>query len=227
VAAAGARGAHLSVAASETDGTPERPPTRPLVAGKIGTTLLGCYLLALALRIGGCYQPELRARDDIPGAGPQVGEPFPEFELPDLSGTRIGTRILAGTAAVLVFAPSLDWSPPTKARLIDLAQAFSGRRDVALAVILTEAQATPRGLAFVRERHTPFYYLVDTDGVVERLGLHTDGPDGTAAALPATFVVDRQGVVRLRDVRRQARSWLAPEVILDVVATSLDPHATE
>jgi peroxiredoxin len=212
------------VATSETGGAPERPSTRPLVAGKIGTTLLGCYLFVLALRIGSCYQPELRVRDDIPAAGPHVGERFPEFELPDFSGTHIGTRTLAGATAVLVFAPSLDWSPPTKAQLIDLAQAVRGRRDVAVAVILTEAQATPRGLAFARERQMPFYYLVDTDGVIERLGLHTDGPDGTVTTLPATFVLDRHGVVRLRDVRRQARTWLAPEVILDIAA-SLGPDA--
>jgi peroxiredoxin len=196
------------------------PPARPLVTGKIGVTLLGCYLLALTLRIGGCYQPEARSRDDLPGAGPQVGERFPAFELRDLSGTRIGTRVLDGAPAVLIFVPSLDWSPPTKARLIDLAQAFGGRRHVAVAVILTEAQATPRALAFVRERQTPFYYLVDAEGLTERLGLRAEGPDGAAAALPATFVLDRDGVVRLRDVRQQARTWLAPEVIRAAVAAS-------
>jgi len=206
---------------------PARPPARQFVAGKIGATLLGCYLLALALRIGGCYQPESRARDDLPNAGPQMGEHFPAFELPDLSGTRIGTRVLAGTPAVLVFVPSLDWSPPTKARLIDLAEVLGGRRNVTVAVILTEAQATLRARAFVRERRVSFYYLVDTDGLTERLGLQTEGPDGTSAALPATFVLDRDGVVRLRDVRRQARTWLAPEVILDAVAASLGSPPAE
>ena len=206
---------------------PTGPPARPLVAGKIGATLLGCYLLAVALRIGGCYQPESRARDDLAGTGPQMGERFPAFELSDLSGTRIGTGVLAGTPTVLVFVPSLDWSPPTKARLIDLAEVFGGRRDVTVAVILTEAQATPRARTFVRERHAPFYYLVDADGLTERLGLHADGPDGTATALPATFVLDRDGVVRLRDVRRQARTWLGPEVILYAVAASLGSRPVE
>lgn len=193
-------------------------PARPVVAGKIGATLLCCYLLAVALRIDGCYRPDPRPRDDLAGRGPQVDAPFPAFELPDLGGTRVGTATLAGAASVLVFVPSLDWSPPTKARLLDLASALARRRDVRVAVIMTAAQATPRALAFVRERRTPFYYLIDAAGVTDRLGLRIDAPDGSATALPATFVLDRGGVVRARDVRRDPRTWLAPEAILQALA---------
>lgn len=198
-------------------GVPDAPSARPFVAGKIGATLLCCYLFAVTLRIGGCYQPEARVRDELAAAGPQIGEPFPAFELRDASGASITNRDLAGRTAVLVFAPSLDWSPPTKARLLDLAHVIAGRRDVVVAIILTAAQATPRGLTFVREHDTPFYYLIDRGGWAERLGLGSDAPDGTRTVLPATFVLDAGGTVVLRDVRRDPRAWLAPEAMLAAV----------
>jgi len=199
----------------------EPSPPRRLVAGRIGVTLLCGYLLAVTLRIEGCYRPEPAIRDDLPEAGPALGAAFPAFELPDLSGTRVSLRMLAGKSVVLAFVPSLDWSPPTKARLLELASAFAGRRDVIGAIVMTEVQATPRALTFAREHPLPFYYLVDGAGLVAELGLKGEGPDGAAAALPATFVLDPAGIVRLRDVRRDPRRWLAPAVILATLARQL------
>ncbi len=87
-----------------------------------------------------------------------------------------------------------------------------------VALILPEAQATPRSLTFVREHDMPFYVLVDSQGLTERLGLGTDAPDKTRTTLPATFVLDPEGKVLLREVRRDPRLWLAPEVMLAAIA---------
>ena len=190
------------------------PPLASRFAGRIGITLLCIYLLAVTLRIGGCYAPDGARRDELPGAGPPVGQAFPDFRLRDVSGATIARDDLRGAPAVVLTVPSLDWSPPTKARLIDLADALDDRRDLRVAVVMTAAQATPRALRFVRDRTLPFYFLVDDAGLVARLGLGTTAPDGTATALPATFVLDAEGRVRLRDVRKDARTWLAPEVVL-------------
>jgi peroxiredoxin len=198
------------------------PATRPLVAGKIGATLLCCYLFAVALRLGGCYRPDAQPRDDLPDAGPRVGETFPDFALPDVSGPRVTRRDLAGRPAVVAFVPSLDWSAPSKARVLDLAQSVAGRRDVALAVVLTAATATPRSLLFMREHSTSAYFLVDGDGLAERLGLTAAGPDETRAALPCTFVLDANGTVILRDVRRDPRTWLDADAAL--AAPGLSPR---
>jgi peroxiredoxin len=196
------------------------PSAATIVSGRIGATLLCCYLFAVALRIDGCYRADTQPRDELPAAGPRVGARFPDFELPELGGTRIGTATLAGAPALLLFVPSLDWSPPTKARLLDLAEALAGRRDVRVAVVTTEAQTTPRALTFVRERRTPFTFVIDDGGLVDRLGLRLDAPDGSPTALPATFVLDRDGVVRLRDVRRDPRTWLDPGRVLEALAAT-------
>ena len=191
------------------------------VAGKIGVTLLCVYLTAVAVRIDGCYGAEGAARDELPAAGPKVGEPFPAFTLADVSGAHIALHDLAGRAAIVAFVPSLDWSPPTKARVLDLAEAVSGRADVRLAVILTAAAATPRSLTFVREHQPPAFFLVDGDGLTERLGLQVPGPEQAAVAVPATFVLGPDGTVLLRDVRRDARVWLDPRALL--AAARLSP----
>ena len=201
----------------------EAPSAQKAVAGKIGVTLLCCYLLAVTVRIGGGYHPEERVRDDLPAAPPRVGERFPDFTLPDVSGTRISLADLAGRRALLVFVPSLDWSPPSKARVLDLAAAIAGRRDVTLAVVLTKETVTPRTLAFIREHRTPAYYLIDGDGLAERLELASTGPDGVRAALPATFVLDANGVVLLRDVRRDPRTWLDAGAVLAAAGLSAPP----
>jgi len=190
-----------------------------LIAGRIGVTLLALYLFAVALRIDGCYGPELQARDERAQAGPAVGAPFPDFALRDVSGTTIRRHDLAGAPAVLVFAPSLDWSAPTKARLIDLAEAARVRPDVRVAVVTTAAQDTPRARTFVRDRATPFYYLVDDAGLTAGLGLAVESPDGSPAAVPAVFVLGADGVVRLRDVRTRPERWLDPRVVLDAAGT--------
>jgi len=192
------------------------------IAGKVGVTLLCVYLVAVALRIDGCYGAEGVARDELPTAGPRVGEPFPAFTLPDVSGARVALHDLAGRAAILAFVPSLDWSAPTKARVLDLAQAVAGRTDVRLVVILTGTAATPRSLTFVREHQPPAFFLVDGEGLTERLGLQVPAPEDGPVALPAVFVLDPGGTVVLRDVRREARVWLQPRALL--AAARLSPR---
>jgi peroxiredoxin len=190
----------------------------PAVRGRIGITLLCIYLLAVSARIGGCYAPDAARRDELTGVGPSVGDEFPPFRMRDVSGAWITRDDLRGTTVLIVTVPSLDWSPPSKARLLDLGDALAGRRDVRVAVVTTAAQATPRALRFAHDHVLPFYYLVDDGDLIQRLGLASPGPDGTPSALPATFVLDADGRVRLRDVRKSTRFWLAPEVALGDLA---------
>ena len=98
----------------------------PAFAGRIGVTLLCIYLLVVTLRIGGCYRPDAGKHDELPDNGPAVGREFPGFTLHDVSGATVGRDELRGTPAIVIVAPSLDWSPPTKARLLDLAEIVQG-----------------------------------------------------------------------------------------------------
>jgi peroxiredoxin len=198
-----------------TDTEPKGPP---IFVGRIGVTLLCIYLFGVTLRIGGCYAPEPTPRDEIRDAGPAVGVEFPSFTLRDVDGVEVGRDQLGGARGVIVVVPSLDWSPPTKAHLLDLAEALRDRHDVRVAVIIPQAQATPRSLAFVRDRRLPFFVLIDDGGLIDRLGLATTAPDKTPSAYPATFVLDGAGRVQLRDVRKNASAWLDVDAMLDAPA---------
>jgi peroxiredoxin len=206
-------------AAADTPARAEPRPPRPFVAGKVGATLLCLYIFGVTARIEGCYHPVATVRDELQGAGPAVGAAFPPFALDDVSGTHVSLEDLRGAPSVLIFVPSLDWSPPTKARVLELADTFADRRDVRVAVMMTQEQATARALSFVRERRTPFYYLVDDKGVTEQLGLAVKTPAGDLAAQSATFVLDRNGTVTLRDVRKDPRTWLAASAVADAVTS--------
>lgn len=188
--------------------------TTPSPAGRIGVTLLCVYLLGVTFRIGGCYFPESAARDQFAERGPKVGEPFPEVLLQDVQGGTLRRSDLLGRPTVLLFVPSLDWSAPTKARLLDLAEAAATRPDVRFAVVMTDDQANARSATFVRDHALPFTYLVDASGVTEALGLATSAPDGTSASQPATFVLDPAGVVRWRDTRDRPRTWPSATTVL-------------
>lgn len=202
-----------------------RTSEQPIVVGRIGVTLLCVYLLAVTVRIGGCYAPEPALRDELPSSGPAVGQPFPEFTLRDVGGAEISSRDLRGARALIAVVPSLDWSAPAKARVLDLAAAVTRRRDLRIAVLLPSAQATARSVAFVQDRDLPVYFLVDDAGLVDRLGLAAPGPDGTAAAQTATFVLDADGNVLVRDTRKDARSWPAAPLVVDAVPTQRVPAA--
>lgn len=197
----------------------------PVFAGRIGVTLLCLYLFGVTLRIEGCYGPDAAPHDERADAGPAVGAEFPAFALHDVSGTTVRRSDLAGSLSIVVVVPSLDWSPPTKAHLLDLAETARERRDVRVAVIVPAAQATQRSLAFVRDRHLPYYVLTDDAGLVEQLGLATPAPDGSAASLPATFALDATGRVRVRDVRKSPRTWLDADVLLNLANAPPDAGA--
>jgi cytochrome oxidase Cu insertion factor (SCO1/SenC/PrrC family) len=49
------------------------------------------------------------ARDDLPSAAPELGEPMPDFSLVDLDGRMIRPSDLLGHRVLLTFERSVDW----------------------------------------------------------------------------------------------------------------------
>jgi cytochrome oxidase Cu insertion factor (SCO1/SenC/PrrC family) len=49
------------------------------------------------------------ARADAPDAVPQVGEPMPDFTLPDLDGVPVTLSDLRGHRVLITFERSVDW----------------------------------------------------------------------------------------------------------------------
>jgi peroxiredoxin len=64
-------------------------------------------------------------------------------------------------------------------------------------------------------------FLVDANsGVIDRLGLRKMNPEPMEVGVPhpATYLVDRDGIVRLVDVRKDFHIWLDPAVVAETLA---------
>jgi peroxiredoxin len=91
--------------------------------------------------------------------------------------------------------------------------------DLVVLYVLPENQVNPKTHAFIhdaglRER---VRFLVDRQSAaIDQLGLRRPNPEPIEAGVPepATYVLDRAGVVRFADVRSDYHIWLDPATLI-------------
>lgn len=139
----------------------------------------------------------LPARDP----GPALGARMPEFHLADQDG-KIHTlkSLIAGKGAVLLVFQSADWSPDSKAQLVELEQHQSefAKLGVGVAAISYDSTAVLHNFAERKSIHIPL--LSDPDSrLIRQLGIlnETVAKDSPqfGAARPGWFVVDAKGAI--------------------------------
>lgn len=156
-------------------------------------------LMIVVVALGGVV-----AADRLPVAGRhavKLGEPAPNFQLPDLQGRLVTLSDLRGKVVLLNFWAT--WCGPCRVEMPAMEELYRifPRKDFEILAVSTDAQGVSVTRPFQQENHLTFPILHDTD---YRVGL-TYG----ARSLPMTFMVDRQGVVRHQIFG--ARDWGAPE----------------
>ena len=127
-----------------------------------------------------------------------VGQRFPAFALPDQNGAIHRGPATAGADATLIYVYRGDFCPFARFELADLTRHGAEFRDARIDVVGISADPIERSKMLAGYLHTQIPLLSDPrESVLAPLGLvqrHRDGePDN---AIPAFFVVDRDGIVR-------------------------------
>ncbi len=155
----------------------------------------GLILIAVAGAFFGTSQ--VRQAED-PGGGQQEGEtifppaqlnePAPELTLETLDGKRVSLADFQGQ--VVLVNNWATWCPPCKAEMPEINEYYLDHRDEGFQVLAVEAgDPVQQVQAFVEEEGLDFTVLLDP----ENKSLQSF----ENASLPNTFVIDREGTLRL------------------------------
>ena len=144
-----------------------------------------CLMVAVA-GLGSAAAPDI-----LPVAtrnGVMLGEPAPNFQLPDLNDHLVTLSDLRGKVVLLNFWAT--WCGPCRVEMPAMEQLYHTfvRKDFEILAVSIDAQGVAVTRPFQQEYHLTFPILHDAD---YRVGLMYG-----ARSLPMTFLVDRQGVVR-------------------------------
>jgi peroxiredoxin len=171
--------------------------------------------------------------------GVPLGSPAPGFTLPDADGNMVDLRSLLRMGPVVLSFYRGDWCPFCNLELRALQRSHDELRALGATVLAISPQAADHGAALVAQGGLTFPVLSDIDqSVISDYGLlyavdadsrdlfehvfHNDlagqNADGTwRLPIPATLVLDTDGVVRRRHVNADYRTRMEPAEIVRAV----------
>jgi len=153
--------------------------------------LLGVFLVIVQVR-GSKAAPEIR---------PEVGHLAPDFTLPSLDGQTVRLSDLRGKAVLLNFWAT--WCAPCRLEMPTIDKAYQEYKSRGLEILAVSLDAGSNSVVknFMDELSLSFPALLDPDMEVLRLYRQF--------SIPATFLIDKQGIVRHRELGY--RDWTDPE----------------
>ncbi len=175
----------------------------------------------------------LRTAGVTPGL--EIGTSAPRFVLPDARGGKLSLDDKLADGPVVLSFYRGAWCPVCNAELRGLQEALPQIRAFGASLVAISPQAPDASAAFVERLDLGFDVLSDADqGVIRAYGLQFELPeplrplyermnmdltqhnaDGSwYLPVPATFVLDRDGVVRARHVDPNYRERMKPEAIV-------------
>ena len=121
------------------------------------------------------------------GRPPLVGSPAPEIVLKDLQGQEVKLSDLRGKVVLLNFWAT--WCKPCKEEMPAMQASYDKLRDQGFVVLaVNELEDVDKVIEHIRTHGHTFLVVMDHDNrVANRYGV---------VGLPASFLIDRQGIVR-------------------------------
>ena len=127
-----------------------------------------------------------------------VGDPAPDFALPDGDGQEWHLSDQRGKVVVLLFYPG-DETPICTRQMCAVRDHWADYAATGAEVVGISTNSVASHRAFAEHHELPLRLLADTEGRVRDLyGAHSLLPGRTARSV---FVIDAAGVLRYRDVR--------------------------
>jgi peroxiredoxin len=107
---------------------------------------------------------------------------------------------------------------------VELRRTLEPMDDLVILYVMADNQINAKTLRFVDELglHRQVRFLRD-DGsaAIDQLGLRKEDTEPIEEGVPhpATYVLDRNGIVRFADVRTDYHVWLEPDLLVDALAS--------
>jgi len=129
-----------------------------------------------ALLISGSTQPTV-----------QKGSPAPDFEISYSDGRKVRLSDLRGKPVLVNFWAT--WCPPCRAEVPEIQRAYEKYKAGGFVVVAVNVQESTSAVAkFMEDFGMTFTVAIDSSGAVGRLY--------RVSGIPASFFVDRKGIVR-------------------------------
>jgi len=161
--------------------------------------MLSLVLLVLVtVSLGAATWREARAQDPRP----EVGHPAPDFTLPTLDGKMARLSAFRGKKAVLINFWA-TWCAPCRLEMPTMEKAYQKCKGKGLEILAVSVDAGPKSAVknFMDELGLTFPALLDPEMKVLQLY--------RLFAVPASFLLDKQGVIRFKELGY--RDWTDPE----------------
>ena len=105
---------------------------------------------------------------------------------------------------------------------MQLRQALDAMPDVRILYVMADRQINDKTLRFIdgNELRDRVVFLRDADSaVIDRLGIRKLDVEPIEAGVPhpATYVLDRDGIIRLMDVREDYHIWIDPQPVIEAL----------
>src|SRR5574341_800708 len=124
----------------------------------------------------------------------KVGDPAPEFALPNQSGTIVSLKDFAGKKNVVLYFYPKDFTPGCTKESCTFRDTYEEFTKMDAAVVGISSDSVESHRKFVSKYHLLFTLLSDEGGRVRALY----GVPTTMGVIPGrvTYIIDKQGVVR-------------------------------
>lgn len=181
----------------------------PLALVGAGLIVIGLVSIAMIINMNQGNNTIKASNDDYTVTPNEVFYPAPELTLNDLSGNSISLSDNLGT--VILVNNWATWCPPCKAEMPTLQAYYTAHLHEGFTILAIEAgDPHPEVTEFVESRQLTFPILLDPNNLALR-AFRNDN-------LPSSYVLDRQGNVRL--------AWTGP-ISLEMLEKYVTPLLEE